>query len=53
MCSPSGPDTPVGIEATRRFLADLGRLKDTARSHEGLFDKMTELYPSWSAHNPG
>ena len=42
---PGAPDTPAAVEATKRYLADFGRLKETAGSDEELFDKMTELYP--------
>ena len=44
---PGAPDTPAAIEATKRYLTDFGCLKETAGSDEELFDKMTELYPSW------
>ena len=41
------PYTPAALEATKSYLADFGRLKETAGSDEELFDKMTELYPGW------
>jgi glyoxylase-like metal-dependent hydrolase (beta-lactamase superfamily II) len=44
---PGAPDTPAAIEATKRYLSDFGRLKQTGVSDEELFDEMTRLYPGW------
>jgi glyoxylase-like metal-dependent hydrolase (beta-lactamase superfamily II) len=47
---PGAPDTPAAIEATKRYLTDFGRLKETAGSDQKLFDEMTDLYPGWVSH---
>jgi hypothetical protein len=44
---PGAPETPAAIEATKQYLSDFGRLKETAGSDEELFDEMTELYSGW------
>ena len=47
---PGAPDTPAAIEATKRYLADFGRLRETAASDQELYDAMTDLYPDWVSH---
>lgn len=44
------PDTPAAIEASKRYLADFGRLKESAASDQEVYDAMTELYPDWASH---
>jgi glyoxylase-like metal-dependent hydrolase (beta-lactamase superfamily II) len=44
------PDTPAAIEATKRYLIDFGRLRESTSSDRELYDAMTELYPSWASH---
>jgi hypothetical protein len=44
------PDTPAAIEATKRYLTDFGRLKESATSDHELYDAMTELYPDWASN---
>lgn len=44
------PDTPDAIEASKRYLTDFGRLKDSTSSEHELYDAMTELYPDWASH---
>src|SRR5262245_30900559 len=44
------PDTPAAIEASKRYLRDFGRLKESTSSDRELYDAMTELYPDWVAH---
>jgi glyoxylase-like metal-dependent hydrolase (beta-lactamase superfamily II) len=47
---PGAPDTPVAIEATKRYLNDFGRLQQSTSSDRELYDAMTELYPDWVSH---
>ena len=47
---PGAPDTPAAIEATKRYLRDFGRLKESSASDRELFDAMTERYPDWVSH---
>ena len=47
---PGAPDTPAAIEASKQYLTDFGRLKETAGSDEELFDEMTKQYPDWVSH---
>jgi hypothetical protein len=44
------PDTPAAIEATKRYLIDFGRLRESTASDRELYDAMTELYPDWASH---
>jgi glyoxylase-like metal-dependent hydrolase (beta-lactamase superfamily II) len=44
------PDSPTTIQETKRYLQDFDRLQKTAKSDQGLFDQMTELYPDWVAN---
>jgi glyoxylase-like metal-dependent hydrolase (beta-lactamase superfamily II) len=44
------PDLPAAIDATKRYLTDFGRLKETTSSERELYDAMTELYPDWVCH---
>ena len=44
------PDTPAAIEATKRYLIDFGRLKESTAGDRELYDAMTELYPDWASH---
>jgi hypothetical protein len=44
---PGAPDTPAAIEASKRYLTDFGRLKETKSSDRDLYDAMTQLYPDW------
>ena len=46
----STPDTPDAIEASKRYLTDFGRLKESTSSEHELYDAMTELYPDWASH---
>ncbi len=43
-------DTPAAIEATKRYLIDFGRLRESGASDRELYDAMTELYPDWASH---
>jgi glyoxylase-like metal-dependent hydrolase (beta-lactamase superfamily II) len=47
---PGAPDTPGVIEASKRYLTDFGRLRDTTSSDRELYDAMTDLYPDWVSH---
>jgi glyoxylase-like metal-dependent hydrolase (beta-lactamase superfamily II) len=47
---PGAPDSPAAIEATKRYLTDFGRLKDSTSSDRELYDALTELYPDWVSH---
>ena len=47
---PGAPDSPSTIQDTKRYLQDFGRVQKAATSDQELFDKMTELYPSWVAN---
>jgi hypothetical protein len=47
---PGAPDAPDAIAATKRYLTDFGRLKDSTSTDQELFDSMTDLYPDWVAH---
>jgi len=44
------PDTPAAIEASKHYLTDFGRLKESTSSERELYDAMTELYPDWASH---
>jgi hypothetical protein len=44
------PDTPAAIQASKRYLTDFGRLKESTASEHELYDAMTELYPDWASH---
>jgi glyoxylase-like metal-dependent hydrolase (beta-lactamase superfamily II) len=44
------PDTPDAIEASKRYLTDFGRLKESTFTEHELYDAMTELYPDWASH---
>ena len=41
---------PAAIEATKRYLTDFGRLRESASSDQELYDAMTGLYPDWVCH---
>jgi glyoxylase-like metal-dependent hydrolase (beta-lactamase superfamily II) len=47
---PGAPDSPAAIEATKRYLIDFGRLRESVSSDRELYDAMTELYPGWVCH---
>jgi glyoxylase-like metal-dependent hydrolase (beta-lactamase superfamily II) len=47
---PGAPDSPSAIQDTKRYLQDFDQLQKTAKSDKELFDRMTELYPSWVAN---
>lgn len=47
---PGAPDTPTIIEASKGYLSDFGRLKETTSSDRELYDAMTKLYPDWVSH---
>ena len=47
---PGAPDIPATIEASKRYLTDFSRLKESTSSERELFDAMTELYPDWVSH---
>ena len=47
---PGAPDTPDAVAATKRYLTDFGRLKDSTCTDQELFDAMTDLYPDWVSH---
>jgi glyoxylase-like metal-dependent hydrolase (beta-lactamase superfamily II) len=47
---PGAPDTPADIEASRRYLADFSRLRESLSSDQELYDAMTDLYPDWVSH---
>jgi glyoxylase-like metal-dependent hydrolase (beta-lactamase superfamily II) len=47
---PGAPDTPGVIEASKRYLSDFGRLKESTSSDRELYDAMTDLYPDWVSH---
>jgi glyoxylase-like metal-dependent hydrolase (beta-lactamase superfamily II) len=47
---PGAPDTPAAIDATKRYLGDFGRLRESTSSDRELYDAMTELYPDWVSH---
>jgi hypothetical protein len=36
------PDTPDAIQASKRYLTDFGRLKESTSSEHELYDAMTE-----------
>ncbi|HXW53852.1 MAG TPA: MBL fold metallo-hydrolase [Myxococcota bacterium] len=44
------PDTPDAIHASKKYLKDFGRLKESTNSDEELFNEMTNLYPDWVSH---
>jgi len=44
------PDTPEAIGASKRYLTDFSRLKESTSSEHELYDAMTELYPDWASH---
>jgi hypothetical protein len=44
------PDTPAAIQASKRYLTDFGRLRESTSSEHELYDAMTELYPDWASH---
>jgi len=44
------PDTPAAIDATKRYLIDFGRLRESTSSDRELYDAMTDLYPNWASH---
>jgi glyoxylase-like metal-dependent hydrolase (beta-lactamase superfamily II) len=44
---PGAPDTPAAIDASKRYLADFGRLRETTHSDQELYDTMTDRYPDW------
>jgi glyoxylase-like metal-dependent hydrolase (beta-lactamase superfamily II) len=44
------PDTPEAIEASKGYLADFGRLKESTSSEHELYEAMTELYPDWASN---
>jgi hypothetical protein len=46
-------DTPDAIEASKGYLTDYGRLKESTSSEHELYDAMTELYPGWASNRPG
>ncbi|MGW0994658.1 MBL fold metallo-hydrolase [Streptomyces sp. NPDC002520] len=47
---PGTPDTPAAIEASKQYLIDFGRLKESTTSERELYDAMTDLYPDWASH---
>jgi hypothetical protein len=47
---PGTPDTPASIDASKRYLADVGRLQAASDSDQELYDAMTDLYPGWVSH---
>jgi glyoxylase-like metal-dependent hydrolase (beta-lactamase superfamily II) len=47
---PGAPDTPTAIAASKRYISDFGRLRETISSDRELYDAMTELYPDWVSH---
>jgi len=47
---PGAPDTPAAIDASKRYLADFGRLRETTHSDQELYDAMTDRYPDWVSH---
>jgi hypothetical protein len=47
---PGAPDTPGVIEASKRYLTDFGRLRETTSGDRELYDAMTDLYPDWVSH---
>jgi glyoxylase-like metal-dependent hydrolase (beta-lactamase superfamily II) len=47
---PGASDVPAAIEASKRYLADFGRLQASASSDRELYDAMTDLYPDWVSH---
>jgi glyoxylase-like metal-dependent hydrolase (beta-lactamase superfamily II) len=44
------PDTPDAIEASKQYLRDFGRLKESTNSDEEIFNEMSQLYPDWVSH---
>jgi hypothetical protein len=46
----TAPDTPAAIEASKGYLTDFGRLKESASSERELYDAMTGLYPDRASH---
>lgn len=49
---PGAPDTPAAIEASKRYLTDFGRLKETKSSDRELYDAMIQLHPDWVSQQP-
>ena len=47
---PGAPDTPAAIDASKRYLVDFGRLRETTHSDQELYDAMTDRYPDWVSH---
>ena len=47
---PGAPNTPAAIEASKRYLGDFGRLRESTSGDRELYDAMTELYPDWVSH---
>lgn len=47
---PGAPDTPAAIEATKAYLADFERLRESISGEQQLYDAMTDLYPDWVSH---
>ena len=48
---PDNDDNPRIIEETRQYIRDFGRLAQTTRTAQELYDKMLEIYPN--RVNPG
>ena len=48
---PENDDNPRIIEETRQYIRDFGRLAQTTRTAQELYDKMLEIYPN--RVNPG
>jgi glyoxylase-like metal-dependent hydrolase (beta-lactamase superfamily II) len=44
------PDGPEALTDSIRYLTDFGRLIDTGRPQEEIFNEMTVLYPDWVSH---
>ena len=47
---PSAPDSPDCIAASKQYLIDFGRLRESTATDKEIYDKMTELYPDWVSH---
>ena len=47
---PGAPDIPAAIDASKTYLTEFGRLKETTSGDRELYDAMTELYPDWVCH---
>ncbi len=49
--SPDGDNSPLHIDATRKYIRDFNRVNEETATAQELYDRMLVLYPDWI--NPG